>query len=194
MTQSGTTSVLQQGALVALRIAIGWHLLYDAWMKLWDAGYTSAGFLAASRGPVAPLFRELAAHGRLLSVLERFTGVALSAVGLGLVLGLATRTSARIAAAFLVVFYLVNPPLPGVDFLPGEGTYLLINKTLVEVLALATVSLFPTGEWVGLDRLLDRRRHVVTTVATAATAATAATTPAASAELPAASDESGRWS
>jgi thiosulfate dehydrogenase [quinone] large subunit len=149
----------QQLALVVLRMAVGWHLLYDAWNRLWDAGATSAGFLAASRGPLGPLFRELAAHGRVLNVLERFAAASLAAAGLGLLLGFATRTSARVAAAFLVLFYLVNPPFPGVDFLPGEGAYLLVNKTLVEVLALGVLALFPTGQWIGLDRFLDRYRQ-----------------------------------
>ena len=35
-----------------------------------------------------------------------------------------------------------------------EGSYLLVNKNLIELAALAVLWLFPTGKIIGLDRLI----------------------------------------
>ncbi len=37
---------------------------------------------------------------------------------------------------------------------PVEGNYLLINKTLVEATALLVLYVFPTGNIIGVDRLI----------------------------------------
>jgi uncharacterized membrane protein YphA (DoxX/SURF4 family) len=47
--------------LVALRLAIGWHLFYEgAWKQKKGDGWTSKGFLSAGTGPAAPAVRWLA--------------------------------------------------------------------------------------------------------------------------------------
>jgi thiosulfate dehydrogenase [quinone] large subunit len=38
-----------------------------------------------------------------------------------------------------------------------EGSYLLINKTLIEMVALIVLLYFPTGKVIGIDRLLFKR-------------------------------------
>jgi uncharacterized membrane protein YphA (DoxX/SURF4 family) len=62
-------SNLTRAALVVLRLAIGWHFLFEGLDKLetWFAGpregrpvWSSAGYLRASTGPLAPVFRSLA--------------------------------------------------------------------------------------------------------------------------------------
>jgi len=147
----------QQVALVVLRVAIGWHFLYEGWLKIQDSGWSSAGALAVAQGPFAGVFRELSTHWRLLDVVDRAMSWGLTAVGLGLVLGLMTRMATLAGACLLVLFYLMNPPLPGTEFLQGEGSYLIVNKSLVELFALGVLLAFPTGTWAGLDRLLPGR-------------------------------------
>ena len=47
------------------------------------------------------------------------------------------------------------PPLPGWPESPRlEGHYVLINKTLIEVIALLALTFIPTGRWAGIDGLL----------------------------------------
>ncbi len=86
-------------------------------------------------------------------------------LGTGLMLGLLSRTCAALGALLVLSFYLAMPPLPGWPEVPrAEGHYLVINKTLIEVFALAALAFIPTGRWAGLDGLLqlfgrDDRRH-----------------------------------
>jgi len=72
-----------------------------------------------------------------------------------LMLGLLSRLSSFAMAFLILSFYLAMPPLPGWPESPRlEGHYLLINKTLIEVLALFALTFIPTGRWAGIDGLL----------------------------------------
>jgi len=37
---------------------------------------------------------------------------------------------------------------------PGEGSYIIVNKNLIEAGALYVLYLFPTSQLIGLDRLI----------------------------------------
>ena len=92
-------------------------------------------------------------------LLDWMTAWGLTAVGLGLIFGVFTRLAALGAAAFLAMFYLAMPPWPG---LPepslSEGHYFLVNKNLIEMIAVLALASLPTGHWFGLDPWV--RRHV----------------------------------
>jgi hypothetical protein len=53
------------------------------------------------------------------------------------------------------------PPWPGVQEIPSIEHNLIVNKVLVEALALLAIATMPTGKWFGLDAavsaLLNRR-------------------------------------
>jgi len=73
-----------------------------------------------------------------------------------LLLGLCTRFTCFLTGLLILSFYLAMPPLPGWPESPRlEGHYLIINKTLIEVLALFALSFIPTGRWAGLDGILQ---------------------------------------
>jgi thiosulfate dehydrogenase [quinone] large subunit len=89
----------------------------------------------------------------------------LSIVGLLLILGLFTRLASIGAAGFLVLFYLANPPFVGYFYsLPAEGSYLIVNKNLVEFCATVVILVTGSGRFAGLDRILHglfaRRQHL----------------------------------
>ena len=49
--------------------------------------------------------------------------------------------------ALLSFYYLSHPPFVGANYvLPNEGSYLYVNKTLIEIFSLAVVLVFPTGK------------------------------------------------
>jgi thiosulfate dehydrogenase [quinone] large subunit len=79
----------------------------------------------------------------------------LTIVGVLLILGLFTRLAALGGMAFILLFYLCNPPFVGYFYsIPTEGSYLIVNKNLVEVCALAVIFFTPSGRFAGLDRLV----------------------------------------
>ena len=76
-------------------------------------------------------------------------------VGACLLVGLFTRTAAFAGALFLLMLYVTMPPIPGVpEVLKTEGHYFIVNKNLVEMLALLVLATTRTGFWVGLDGLV----------------------------------------
>ncbi len=55
----------------------------------------------------------------------------------------------------ILLFYLCNPPFVGYFYsIPTEGSYLIVNKNLVELAALAVVLVTGSGRVAGLDRII----------------------------------------
>ncbi len=151
-------SSFQELPLLLLRLAVGWHLLYEGIIKLADPHWSAASYLSASRGPLAGVFQSLAANETVLSVVNQLNFWGLILIGGCLVFGLATRFAAASGILLLGLYYASNPPWIGLPFSPAaEGKYLLVNKDLIEMLALGVVFAFPSARF-GLDGLFDLRK------------------------------------
>jgi len=155
MNNKGTLSNVQMATVVALRILIGWHFLYEGLSKLTSDGWSAKGFLLQARGPFAELFRWMAADPERLEVVNQLNMWGLTLIGLGLILGCFTRLASASGMLVILLFYLCNPPFVGYFYsIPMEGSYLIVNKNLVELAALAVVFVTGSGRVVGLDRII----------------------------------------
>ena len=150
----------QLSALVALRMLIGWHFLYEGVAKISNPYWTSAGYLQASQGWFSEWFQELANSPTALTVVDNLNQWGLVLIGLALLVGTFTRTAAILGVIMLALFYLAAPPLPTLEYsMPAEGAYLIVNKVLIELAALLVILGFPTAHRIGLDRILFRNRR-----------------------------------
>jgi thiosulfate dehydrogenase [quinone] large subunit len=162
---------LSRGSMIAitlLRVLVGWHFLYEGIAKLTAASWSASGYLKQARGPFADLFRWLASQPNLLANADLITMWGLIAVGVLLILGLFTRLASLGGIGFIVLFYLCNPPFVGYFYsIPSEGSYLIVNKNLVELSALIVIFMTGSGRFAGLDRIVHgvfaRRPRVATT-------------------------------
>jgi len=151
----GTLSTVQMVTVVALRVLIGWHFLYEGLAKLTSDGWSAKGFLLQARGPLAELFRWMAADPERLDLVNRLNMWGLTLIGLGLILGCFTRLASASGILVILLFYLCNPPFIGYYYsIPMEGSYLIVNKNLVEVAALAVILVTGSGRAAGLDRII----------------------------------------
>jgi len=142
-------------AITALRVMVGWHFLYEGIAKLTAPSWSAAGYLKQARGPFADLFKRLAGEPNLLANADLITMWGLTAVGVLLILGLFTRLASLGGIGFIVLFYLCNPPFVGYFYsIPTEGSYLIVNKNLVELCALVVILVTGSGRFAGLDRIL----------------------------------------
>ena len=142
-------------AITVLRVVIGWHFLYEGVSKLTSTTWSAAGYMKASRGPLAEFFRWIASQPLLLDNANLITMYGLTIVGVLLMLGLFTRLAAAGGIGFILLFYLCNPPFIGYFYaIPTEGTYLIVNKNLVEFCALVVILLTGTGRFAGLDGIV----------------------------------------
>ncbi len=148
----------QTWLLAALRMAIGWHFLYEGVVKLWNPGWSAGSYLVDSQGPFAWLFQLMAKSPYVLNVVDFLNVWGLVLVGLGLMMGAFTRLAAIGGIVLLAFYYLSHPALIGVQYgMPTEGSYLLVNKNLIELLAIAVLYVFPSGHLLGLDRMLVKQ-------------------------------------
>jgi thiosulfate dehydrogenase (quinone) large subunit len=171
--EPSSLSPFQQFSLVALRTLIGWHFLYEGIYKLrlpaWAAdghplpAWTSAGFIKAASGPLGRLARGAVEAG-MLPAIDRLIMFGVAAVGLSLILGLLTRAGCVGALLLLALFYVMAVPTTGLPQPMAEGSYLLVNKTLVEGAAVLALLSFDTGRIAGLDRLWRERRRASSSI------------------------------
>ncbi|NIM48513.1 MAG: DoxX family membrane protein [Gemmatimonadales bacterium] len=148
----------QVATLVALRIFIGWHFFYEGLAKLLNQYWTSAGYLADSQWWFKGLFLSIATSPSTLAVVDFLNVWGLILIGLGLMLGLFSRAATIAGIVLLALYWIVAPPFVGYTYaMPAEGSYLVVNKVLIELTALCVLLAFPTSRVFGLDRLvLDR--------------------------------------
>lgn len=162
--EDGGMSRAAMVAITVLRVVVGWHFLYEGIAKLTAPAWSAAGYLRQARGPFAGAFKWLASQPDLLANADLITMWGLTLVGVLLILGLFTRIASLAGIGFLLLFYLCNPPFVGYFYsIPTEGSYLVVNKNIVELCSLAVIFLTGSGRFAGLDRIVHglfaRRRR-----------------------------------
>ena len=141
--------------MLSLRILIGWHFLYEGLTKLFDPNWSAAGYLASSRWILSDLFHWMSENSAVLGWVDFFNAWGLALIGAGLMLGVFTRAASLAGATLLLLYYVAHPPLMGIDSgAVAEGSYLVVNKNLVEMGALLLLAIAPQGGFGGLGRLL----------------------------------------
>ncbi|MDR1719899.1 MAG: DoxX family membrane protein [Dysgonamonadaceae bacterium] len=160
MKTENTYTTTQLVGLVLLRMIIGWHFLYEGIVKVLNPKWTSYGYLMDSKGWLQSFFQSLAENFSLLQAVDFLNEWALLLIGLALIVGCLARVATIGAMVLLAFYYLSHPPLIGYTFLmPSEGSYLWIDKNIVEIAALFVLYVFPTSGIVGIDRWWRRIRN-----------------------------------
>lgn len=139
---------------------IGWHFLYEGFVKVLNPNWTAKLFLLDSQGMFKSWFFWMANTEGVLQTVDFLNQWGLVLIGLSLMLGLFSRIAAVAGVLVLALFYISHPPLIGVEYmLPSEGSYLIVNKNLIEMCMLIVLVLIPTSQYIGLDRLIFRSRR-----------------------------------
>lgn len=147
--------------LVTLRVFIGWHFLYEGLVKVTNPNWSSVGYLSDSAGLFKGFFISLASDQDVLAIVDFANIWGLIAIGTGLILGLFSRVAIWSGIVLLAMYYLSHPPFFGFNYaLPMEGSYLLVNKILIELVALVVLVLFPTSRRIGIDRLIFGKKKI----------------------------------
>lgn len=125
-----------------------------------DLAKATDDFLAELKKDVG--VEEPLAGEKPIKMLDTLAMYGITAIGVGLLLGLFTRLWCVAGIGFLVMTYLAAPPWPWLQPPPpSEGNPLFINKNLIEAIALLVVLVHPTGKWLGLDALIDFGWHTL---------------------------------
>lgn len=147
-------------ALVLLRLVVGWHFFYEGMVKVFTPSWTSKAYLLDSGGFAKPFFEWIALNPTLLAVNDFVNAWALTLVGTFLILGLLVRPATLAGMLLLALYYLSHPAFPGIEYLfPADGSYFIINKTVVELAAMIVIYAFPTAHIIGLQRIISKLRN-----------------------------------
>jgi uncharacterized membrane protein YphA (DoxX/SURF4 family) len=146
-------------SLTILRVIIGWHFLYEGLVKLMNPAWTARPFLEGSRWIFGDLFRWMISGNTGMWIIDNANAYGLTIIGIALILGVFTRVALWSGVALLVSYYLAYPPFGGYSYgFPSEGSYLFVNKNLVELVAMILLVVLDSGQYYGIDMLWRKRR------------------------------------
>lgn len=141
--------------LVALRVFIGWHFLYEGLVKVLNPGWSAKAYLIDSKGLFGPMFNSIAGNPGLLKCVDFMNEWGLVLIGLGLILGCFARLSSIGGIIILLLYTMSHPSLLNLTYtMPFEGSYFLVDKNLIELVALGVLFFFPSAREIGIDRFL----------------------------------------
>lgn len=143
--------------LTTLRILVGWHFLYEGIIKLMTPGWTSKLYLMGSTWLFSGIFQKMAESQVIVSIVDFLNIWGLILIGISLFIGLAVRWSSIAGAVLLLFYFVAYPPIPGHTFgTATEGSYLWVNKNLIELALLIVFAAVSSASFFGIDRLIKR--------------------------------------
>jgi len=143
--------------LTGLRIIVGWHFLYEGIAKLLTPGWSAKMYLLGSKWFFADIFHQMAVSPGIMKMVDFLNVWGLILIGLSLFAGLLVRWSSIAGSVLLLFYFVAYPPIPGYTLgAVAEGSYLWVNKTLIEFFILLVFTALPTDLLYGADRLIQR--------------------------------------
>ncbi len=134
-------------AITTFRMAIGWHFLYEGAAKLAAGNWSAAGYLSSSTGPFSYFYQWLGDPEGMINIVDPLNIAALLLIGLGLFLGLAIRISSISGIVLLMLYYFAHPPFGGSLLTGTGGSLYIVNKNLLEALALLVLMFLKEKGW-----------------------------------------------
>src|SRR5690606_14144694 len=120
--------------------------------------------LMGAQGWFAGLFRGIGGSSSMVGIADFVTIWGMIFIGLALTLGFHLKPATILGMILLAMFYLAYPPLPGIESsAPVEGSYVIVNKNLIELFGLMTIMAFPTARYYGIERFFTRQTAVPVT-------------------------------
>jgi len=137
--------------ITILRMAIGWHFLYEGVSKILIKDWTSFSYLANTTGPFSGFYHWLASSDALLQVVDILNVYGLLLIGLALVTGLLSRIASIAGVMLLTLYYFAYPPF-GDSLLGSDEAHLfIIDRNFIEAAALLVlIFLNETGYGIGI--------------------------------------------
>ena len=144
--------------LSILRMAIGWHFLYEGVSKVIIPNWSSYSYLANSTGPLSGLYHGIASSPGILKVIDILNIYGLIIIGLALFVGLFSRITAIAGALLLTLYYFAYPPFGMSLFGASEGHLFIVDKIFVEAIVLIFL-VFYKEKGFGIDLMIKRLKE-----------------------------------
>ncbi len=119
-----------------LRVAIGWHFLYEGVVKLFTENWSAYSYLANTTGALSGLYHWLANSPVLIKAVDFLNIYGLILIGLALFIGYLIRIAAISGVVLLALYYFAYPPFGDSLFQSGEGHLYIVDRIFIEAAAL----------------------------------------------------------
>ena len=139
--------------ITTLRMAIGWHFLYEGAIKLFAEEWSAVSFLSNTYGFFSGFFHWLAASPTRMEIVDLLNICGLMLIGLSLFFGLWSKWASIFGTLMLALFYFAYPPF-GISLLSGDGSVYIINALFIEGAVLVFL-FFSKERGYGLDDLIQ---------------------------------------
>ncbi|GHV09052.1 hypothetical protein FACS1894160_4340 [Bacteroidia bacterium] len=143
---------LTKTLITILRMAIGWHFLYEGVIKWAADSWSAAGYLNNTNGFLSSFYHWLAASPVRMDVIDFLNVYGLILIGLALTIGLLSKWASISGVLLLLLYYFAYPPF-GVSLLGGDGTSYIINPLLIEAIALLFLAFYKDRGY-GIENLI----------------------------------------
>jgi uncharacterized membrane protein YphA (DoxX/SURF4 family) len=148
--------------LTIIRVLVGWHFLYEGFIKLAIPDWSSFHYLMDSKWLLSGFFHWITANQTALAITDFLNVWGLILIGMGLFLGMFTRVASISGALLLLMYYMANPPFASSNASP-EGHYFIVNKDMIEAGILIVLATIRKDYTWGLDRwlkmLIEKRKE-----------------------------------
>ena len=138
--------------ITALRMAIGWHFLYEGAIKLFAEEWSAESFLSNTYGFLSGFFHWLTTSPVRMEIVDWLNIVGLLLIGLSLFFGVWSKLASIFGVLLISLYYFAYPPF-GVSLLGGDGTAFIINHLFIEGVALVFLFFYKEKGY-GIDYLI----------------------------------------
>ena len=147
---------LQKTVITIIRVAIGWHFLYEGFSKLLMESWSAQSYLSNATGFLSGLYHWMASGESLVKVIDILNVYGLILIGLALFLGLFIRFASAGGILLLLLYYFAYPPFGASLFGSMEGHFYIVNRNFIEVFLLLWFILSKQTGY-GISNLLRKR-------------------------------------
>ena len=144
--------------ITILRVAIGWHFLYEGLTKILQEKWTASGFLLNTSGFCSGFYHWLAGSPVLMQITDIMNMYGLLFIGIALFIGLYSRIAAISGALLLTLYYFAYPPFGNPMMNTGDGHLFIVDKLFIEATALLFL-FFYNERGYSIDTLIEIFRN-----------------------------------
>jgi uncharacterized membrane protein YphA (DoxX/SURF4 family) len=148
-----------------IRMAIGWHFLYEGAIKLFAEQWSAEAFLSNTFGFLSGFYHWLTVSPVRMEIVDFLNIWGLILIGLSLFFGLWSKWASIFGALLITLYYFSYPPF-GVSLLSSDGTVFIINALFIEGTVLIFL-FFAKEQGFGFDDLLQLYRKTKKNTASA---------------------------
>jgi len=140
--------------ITVLRVAIGWHFLYEGLAKIMAGNWTASSYLLNTSGFMSGFYHWIANSPALLQTSDVLNMYGLLLIGLALFVGYYIRVAALTGILLLMLYYFAYPPFGASLLGASEGHLFIVNKLFIEAAALLFIFI-SRDKGYGIDKLID---------------------------------------